>query len=75
MKNTDEQTPKLTSDLRVTLKLIVEKELNNLPITLNGLQPEKRLEIMLKLIPFVLPKVASVEMDKGEPLEWNLETK
>jgi hypothetical protein len=75
MKKTDEQTPKLTSDLRATLKLIVEKELNQLPETLAAMAADKRLEVILKLLPFVLPKVASVEMDKGEPLDWNFETK
>lgn len=73
MKKTDEQTPKLTSDLRNTLKLIVEKELNQLPETLAAMTPDKRLEVTLKLIPFVLPKVASVEMTKGEPISWELD--
>lgn len=72
MKKTDEQPQLLTSDLRATLKLIVETELNQLPDTLAALSPEKRLETVLKLIPFVLPKVASVEMDKGEPVVWDL---
>lgn len=72
MKKTNEQTPKLASDLRATLKSIVEIELNQLPETLAALPAEKRLEIVLKLIPFVLPKVASVEMDKGEPVVWDL---
>lgn len=68
---TKEQT--LTKDLRATLKTIVEKELNQLPETLAALPAEKRLEIVLKLIPFVLPKVASVEMTKGEPTSWDID--
>lgn len=69
---TDEQAPKLTSDLRTTLKLIVEKELNQLNETMAAFTPNKRLEVLLKLLPFVLPKVASVEMTKGEPISWEL---
>ena len=72
MQMTDEQAPKLTSDLRTTLKLIVEKELNQLNETMAAFTPNKRLEVLLKLLPFVLPKVASVEMTKGEPISWEL---
>ena len=72
MKTVNEQTQTLTSNLRAKLKTIVENELNQLPDTLAALPPDKRLEIILKLIPFVLPKVASVEMDKGEPVTWDL---
>jgi hypothetical protein len=72
MKKSEEQTPKLASNLRTSLKLIVEKELDELPDTLEKLTPEKRLDIVIKLIPFVLPKVATVEMDKGEPVVWDL---
>lgn len=73
MKTVNEQTETLTSNLRVKLKMIVESELNQLPDTLAALPPDKRLEIVLKLIPFVLPKVASVEMDKGEPITWGFD--
>lgn len=72
MKKTDEQPQTLTKDLRANLKQLVEKELNQLPETLAALAAEKRIEVILKLLPFVLPKVASVEMDKGEPVVWDL---
>lgn len=72
MKTVKEQPQVLTSDLRATLKLIVQNELNQLPETLAALPPEKRLDIVIKLLHFVLPKVASVEMDKGEPVTWDL---
>lgn len=71
MKPKTEQT--LTRDLRVNLKSLVEKELNQLPETLAALPPEKRLEILLKLLPFVLPKVESVSMTKGEPTSWDFD--
>jgi hypothetical protein len=62
---------KLTKELRATLKAIIEKELETIPETLENLTPEKRLEIVIKLIPYVLPKVESVPMDKGEPVDWS----
>ena len=62
---------KLTKELRATLKAIIEKELEAIPETLENLTPEKRIEIIIKLIPYVLPKVESVPMDKGEPMDWS----
>lgn len=73
MKTETEKPQTLTKDLRATLKTIVENELNQLPETLATMTPDKRLEVTLKLIPFVLPKVASVEMTKGEPISWELD--
>jgi hypothetical protein len=72
MKNSDKQAQPLTRNLRDTLKSIVEKELDQLPEILAALPPEKKLDVLLKIMPFVLPKVASVEMTKGEPLDWDL---
>ncbi len=70
---TIEQTQTLTKDLRANLKTLVEKELNQLPETLATLPAEKRLEVLLKLLPFVLPKVESVGMTKGEPSSWEMD--
>lgn len=72
MKTVTDQPQTLTKDLRANLKSLVEKELNQLPETLAALAPEKRLEVLLKLLPFVLPKVESVAMTKGEPTSWEL---
>ena len=35
------------------------------------LQPKERLELIIKLIPYVLPKVNNVQYSLGEPLEWD----
>ena len=73
MKNTNETPQPLTKDLRANLKSLIEKELNQLPETLAALSPDKRLEVLLKLLPFVLPKVESVSMTKGEPTSWAID--
>jgi hypothetical protein len=73
MKTIDEQPQTLTKDLRANLKTLVEIELNQLPETLAALPADKRLEVLLKLLPFVLPKVESVAMTKGEPTSWELD--
>ncbi|MEI8201613.1 MAG: hypothetical protein WCH34_01285 [Bacteroidota bacterium] len=64
----DQGTPNLlTRELRAILKSIVSKELKLIPATLEKLEPEKRTELVLKLLPYVLPKVEPVPMDQGEP--------
>lgn len=58
----------LTKEMRAILKCIIAKELEALPGTIEKMEPEKRLEILLKLLPYVLPKVEACNMGDGEPL-------
>ena len=62
----------LTADLRETLKGIMKKELENLPETLNSLEPRVRIETVIKLMQFVLPKIETIQPTAGEPYEWGL---
>lgn len=64
--------PILTKDLRTTIKAMMQKEIEKLPETLEQLEPKERLNILCKLMPFVLPKVDSVSATQGEPLSWDL---
>lgn len=57
----------LTRTIRETLKDLMQKELEQLPETLKELEPVQRLNVICKLIPFVLPKVESVTHTLGEP--------
>lgn len=57
----------LTGCIRDTLKALMQKELEQLPDTLKTLEPVQRLNILCKLIPYVLPKVESVTHTLGEP--------
>jgi hypothetical protein len=57
----------LTGNIRDTLKELMQKELELLPDTLKELEPVQRLNILCKLIPYVLPKVESVTHKLGEP--------
>lgn len=61
---------KLTTELRAQLKLMIEGELERLPDYLATLPDPERLQIVLKLLPFVLPKVSQVSFMEGEPLTW-----
>jgi len=60
----------LTFDIRERLKALMEKELAELPKTLETLEPAQRLNIVCKLIPYVLPKVEAVSCTTGEPLQF-----
>lgn len=57
----------LTGNIRDTLKELMQNELEQLPDTLKELEPVQRLNILCKLIPYVLPKVESVTHKLGEP--------
>jgi len=63
----------LTGNIRDTLKEMMQKELEQLPETLKELEPVQRLNILCKLIPYVLPKVESVTHKLGEPDEYKIQ--
>lgn len=70
MKAIKESGEIYTTDLRRTLKVMMQKEFEQLPETLKELEPKERLNILCKLMPFVFPKVEAVHPTDGEPLTW-----
>ena len=69
--NTKTKEQVLTNNLRETLKTIMQKEIEKLPETLEGLDPKERLNIVCKLMPYVFPKVETVHPKEGEPLQFD----
>lgn len=61
---------KLTKELRAILKDIVYSELEQIPENLKNLPPKERIELLAKLLPYVLPKVEAVNYSFDEP--WDL---
>lgn len=57
-------------DLRDRLKTILESELNRLPDLLDGLNDKERLDVILKLMPLVMPKAKPVHHAANEPSDW-----
>ena len=51
---------KITIELRKTLKEIIAKELDSLPGVFAELSPKERIELLIKLLPFAMPKVDSI---------------
>jgi len=63
--------PIITNDLREKLKRTMQSEIEKLPATLEALEPKDRINILCKLMPFILPKVDSVHPTEGEPMHLN----
>ena len=63
----------LVGDIRDTLKELIREELEHLPKTLKDLEPVQRLNVLCKLMPYVLPKVESIThtLDEPEPPKKN----
>ena len=60
---------KITNEIRKKLKNIVDNELDILEESIKHLDSKERLEILIKLIPYVVPKVQTVSSKEGEPLQ------
>jgi len=63
---------KLTKELREALKDVIFNELENIESNLEKLEPKDRVELLIKLMPFVIPKVEKISYSVGEPMEWNM---
>ena len=57
---------RLTKELRAALKNILHQEIELLPEHLSKLEPKDRLELLVKLLPFTLPKVEPESYHIGE---------
>lgn len=62
---------RFTADIRQTLKNVLADELEQLPDILAELPPEKRVDVLVKLAQFVLPKVVTVSPGDGEPINFD----
>ncbi len=51
---------KITIELRKTIKGIIASELESLPATLEQLSAKERLDLVIKLLPFCMPKVQPI---------------
>jgi hypothetical protein len=65
---------RLTKELRTILRDMIADELDALPATLEGLPPKERLDVVIKLLSFCLPKVQAVNGNYDSPLsalDWD----
>ena len=64
---------RLTKELRAALKDLLHQELQNLPDHLNKLEPKDRLDILIKMLPYALPKIDTVHYKENEPLSFGFD--
>ena len=62
---------RITKELRSLLKDVMYDEIGALQERLDTLNPKERVELLIKLMPYALPKVTSVSHTTNEPLDWN----
>ena len=68
-KKTDKQNEVTVDDMRRCLKEMMHREITNLPDLVEQLPTEQRIGVVLKMMPFVLPKVDKVSAKSGEPMD------
>lgn len=61
---------RLTKDIRAVLKNVVSNEIENLETTLDTLNPKEGLDILLKILPYILPKVDKIHCEQDEPIDY-----
>ena len=67
------QDLKTAKQLRSALKNCVHNEFEKLPELLEELKPKERLELLVKLLPYALPKNNKVTASYGEPTSWDVD--
>ena len=61
---------RITKELRTLLKDILYQELEQIQKRLELLEPKERIELLIKLMRYALPKVTSISHTTNEPLDW-----
>jgi hypothetical protein len=61
---------RMTKELRSILKNLVYQEIEIIQDHLDQLSPKERVELLIKLMPFVLPKTTSISHTTNEPLDF-----
>ena len=62
---------RLTKELRTILKEALHKELESIGELLEQLEPKERLEVLIKLMPFVFPRMNKVSHSMDEPVDFS----
>ena len=63
---------KLTKEIRSALKDAISGHIDTISETLDELPPKDRIEMLIKLLTYILPKVESVSPGYGEPFDFDI---
>ena len=69
-KQADQDGPEFLQ-LRTMLRKTMLSELEKLPTTLENLEPKARIELLVKIMPFVFPRCDTMRATAYERTEWN----
>ena len=61
---------RMTKEIRSILKDVMYQEIEIIQDHLDQLSPKERVELLIKLMPFVLPKTTSISRTTNEPLDF-----
>lgn len=64
---------RLTKELRGKLKAVLDAEIDGMPELLAEMEPAHRLELVVKMLGFILPKVNPVGPCFGEPTNFDFD--
>ena len=62
---------RLTKEMRTILKNLLFTELENIEELMDSLDSKQRIELVIKLLPFILPKVETVCHTYNEPVDFS----
>jgi len=62
---------RLTKEVRTLLKNLLFSELSKVESHFEKLDPKDRVELLIKLMPFICPKVKSENYNLNEPLDFD----
>ena len=63
---------RLTKEFRILLKEILYHEIEMIPNYLDSLEPKERLEVIIKLLNYAIPKVQPINSKEGEPIDFEI---
>ena len=62
---------RLTKEVRAVLKEVVFDEMSQIHLHFEKLDPKERIELLIKLMPYVCPKIQTASHSLNEPLDFN----
>ena len=60
----------MTKELRSILKDILYQEIEEIEERLDVLEPKTRIELLIKMMPFVFPKTNAISHTTDEPIDF-----
>ena len=62
---------RLTKEVRTVLKELVFDEISQVHSHFEKLDPKERIELLIKLMPYVCPKIQTASHSLNEPMNFN----